>query len=95
MLGFLGFGMAITIALRLMAGMLLLVDTDRLNVNDERSRSSTSQSSFLVEEGSSHSSFLVELGTSKSAILAARLRSNIFTRSHGITDTNTTITIQH
>ena len=55
----------------------------------------TSQSSFLVEEGSSHSSFLVELGTSKSAILAARLRSNIFTRSHGITDTNTTITIQH
>ena len=55
----------------------------------------TSQSSFLVEEGSPHSSFLVELGASKSAILAARLRSNIFTRSHGITDTNTAITIQH
>ena len=69
MLGFPGFGMAITIALRPMAGMLLLVDTDRLNVNDERSRSLTSQSSFLVEEGSSHSSLLAELGTSQSSFL--------------------------
>ena len=69
MLGFPGFGMAITIALRLMAGMLILVDTDRLNVNDERSRSLTSQSYFLVEEGSSHSSLFAELGTSQSSFL--------------------------